>query len=142
MPSPFFEFASPRRGNTGCVTSDALTTPAMIRCKGKFPPAVVEVDLLYVLQACTQKADIEVIAAVFYAVENFRSKLGVVDAALNIALKGSPILHEWSGKGGLYRKISAQSSIRNSLAHYMVIHLGVIKKPPAIYFTPVLTKAK
>jgi hypothetical protein len=64
--------------------------------------ATVESYILFLLQACLVKADIEAVAASFYAVENFRSKLGMVDSALTISLKGAPLLQEWSGKGGLY----------------------------------------
>jgi hypothetical protein len=48
--------------------------------------AVVEGYLLNVLKACAPEANIKIIGATFYAVENFRSKLGMVDAPLNIAL--------------------------------------------------------
>jgi hypothetical protein len=74
----------------------------------------------------------------------------MIDAALAVALKGqSSLLQEWTGikgvkgkpgKQGLFHRVTSASRRRNNLAHYTVVHLGMVKKPPSIYMRESLTK--
>jgi hypothetical protein len=64
--------------------------------------ATVEIWLLYLFHTCIYDSDIYVSSAVYDAVENFRSRLGMIDAALAVALKGqSSLLQEWIGTKGV-----------------------------------------
>jgi len=67
--------------------------------------------------------DGDVPCAVFYSVENFRGKLGLVDAALNTRIRGhgqwaQDIRAEWAKLHNKTRKLSLK---RNHLAHWTVI---------------------
>jgi hypothetical protein len=97
--------------------------------------ASVEISLLYVFQACFEGADIKVAAAGFYAIENFRSKLGTVDAMLTVAINDKPIFNAWSGKGGLHQRLIGANKIRNKLAHFTVMHM-LVGKSPATFLAP------
>jgi len=102
--------------------------------------AVVEMSLLNIYRACLPGSDIVVMAAAFHAVENARSRVGMIDAALSVALKGNPLLAQWSQKGGLFSRVTASARTRNHFAHYMVLHLSAVKKPPSVYLLPPLSK--
>jgi hypothetical protein len=78
----------------------------------------VEDHLYMVLQNCLRPADHTTIAAVFYAIENFRSKLGAVNAAVAIALAGSVHLAAWDK---IATAITRKINRRNALAHHQVL---------------------
>lgn len=64
-----------------------------------------------------------VILATFYAVENFRSKLSMVDAALRARLDNHPLLEKWidtPGKKGLMDQVGKASKWRNKFVHFTV----------------------
>lgn len=61
--------------------------------------------------------------AVFYSVENFRGKLGLVDAALGVYLRlpsggADDLKHQWEKIG---KKVREMSRRRNKIAHYTVL---------------------
>lgn len=101
----------------------------------------IEVELLNTLRMCMPEVDFQTLAGSFYAVDNFRSKLGMVDTALGVVLEGDATLDQWSGKGGLLQRITAASKKRNNLAHWMVLNLSAMKKPPSIYLIPNIFRA-
>ena len=111
--------------------------------------AAVEMSLVTLFNACMHGSDVDVASAVYHAVENFRSRLGMIDAALSVVLNGDDLLKEWAGvlgvadkprKKGLFHKITSASQKRNHLAHYTVMHLTAVKKPPSIYLRETLLK--
>ena len=57
-------------------------------------------------------------AAAFYAVENFRSKLGMVHAVVRLAKLNAAKMAEWEA---LRKRIDNKSRARNELAHYQVL---------------------
>jgi hypothetical protein len=59
------------------------------------------------------------LAAAFFAVENFRSKLGMLNAAATLSLSGNPELANWKS---LTRRIEKLSVKRNHIAHYQILH--------------------
>lgn len=64
-----------------------------------------------------------VILATFYAVDNFRSKLSMVDAALRARLDKHPLLEKWigvTGQKGLCDKVQKASLRRNKFVHFTV----------------------
>ena len=66
----------------------------------------------------------------FFAIENFRSKLRVADAAAQSALRG-PLLLEWNR---LHTKIDSHRQVRNNLAHFAVIVRGELEDEKHVYF--------
>jgi hypothetical protein len=88
----------------------------------------VEYELLGLFELCLQRAEFRLVRASFYAVENFRSKFGMVESALSVALKGGSLLQEWSSKGGLPQRLIAKGKIRNTIAHSTII--GIPKGKP------------
>jgi hypothetical protein len=79
--------------------------------------ANVEYALLFVFQEALGRPNLALISAVFYSIENFRSKIGAVDSVLSIILKDNVLLEQWSGKGGLLNRLQAKVKIRNNMAH-------------------------
>jgi hypothetical protein len=59
--------------------------------------------------------------ATFYAVENFRAKMQMTDTLIRLRVPKGDLLAEWSDKGGFFQRLTAQSKIRNKLAHYTVL---------------------
>jgi hypothetical protein len=77
----------------------------------------VEDHLYMVLQRCLQPADHELVAAAFYAVDAFKTKLAIVDAVATRFFAGSGHLADW---GKLKLAIEKRIRKRNELAHYQV----------------------
>jgi hypothetical protein len=77
--------------------------------------ASVEDHLFMVLQNCLHPADHTVVAATFYAIQNFRSKLTAVDGAVAISLAGSPHLSTW---GKVREAVEKRVRRRNELAQH------------------------
>ena len=100
----------------------------------------IEMELLNILRLCLPHNDFEVVAGTFYAVDNFRSKLAMVDTALKLEMTGDAKWEEWSVKGGFHQRIIAASKKRNNLAHWMILDLHQMKKPPAVYMLPNIFK--
>jgi hypothetical protein len=74
--------------------------------------------------------------AAFYAVENFRSKLNMVDAAVKARLDKHDLLKTWAlGRKGLFEKTRRASKWRNKFVHYTVAS-PVNYKPGAIVLVP------
>jgi hypothetical protein len=78
----------------------------------------VENHLFTVLEMSLKPANHMLSAAAFYAVDNFRAKLGMVDAVVQLALVGSPQLPKWDV---IMRALSKKSKKRNDLAHHQVL---------------------
>jgi hypothetical protein len=66
----------------------------------------------------------------FFAIENFYSKLEVVNAAAQSALR-SPLLGEWDK---LYKKLDSHRQVRNNLAHFAVIVRGELDNEKHVYY--------
>ena len=76
-------------------------------------------DALYmVLHRCLQPADHMLVAAAFYAVDAFRTRLAMADAVVRYRLAGSQHVADWEK---LRRRINRKSRKRNELAHYQVL---------------------
>jgi hypothetical protein len=56
-------------------------------------------------------------AAAFFAVENFRSKLNMVDSVVRLTGVDAAKVHEWEA---LHKRFNRKSRLRNQLAHYEV----------------------
>jgi hypothetical protein len=84
--------------------------------------SAVETGLQSIVQACLRKAEVEVVSAIYYSVDNFRARAPMADAALRLVLKDHPLLPAWNGKGGLHKRLLAKAKTRNALAHGMVRH--------------------
>lgn len=76
--------------------------------------AMVERTLLEVLVACVRAEDIEMVGHGFFSVENFRSKLSLVDAMLRQKVTSKVDLADWKR---LDERIRSASSLRNRLVH-------------------------
>lgn len=98
--------------------------------------AHVEYGLKEVYHACLGGVSFWMCSAVFYAVENFRSKLRMVDTAVRMATPGTKLLEDWQKKGGLYARLNAKNAIRNNLAHFTVITFSNAKVGHRINLRP------
>jgi len=78
----------------------------------------VEDGLYMVLERCLRPADHRAIAAAFYALDAFRSKLAMVDAVVWHCLADSPRLPDWQR---LHKAIDKRTKKRNELAHHQVL---------------------
>lgn len=68
--------------------------------------------------------DYKIAGAAFYAVENFRSKLQMVDSVVRSAVANPDLLADWTGSQttlGLQDRIKTASRVRNNLAHFTVL---------------------
>jgi hypothetical protein len=75
-------------------------------------------DYLYmILHRSLQPADHELIAAGFYAIDAFKTKLAVVDAVVTRFLMGSSYLEDWNV---IQQAIEKRIRKRNELAHHQV----------------------
>jgi hypothetical protein len=71
--------------------------------------ANIEKVLQDIFELCLQKANFQLLAAAFYSIENFRTKIGMIDAMFSVALQNSRKLKKWNGKGGLYSQLNAKA---------------------------------
>lgn len=80
--------------------------------------AHVEISLCFVFRACFDEKQVKTAGNAFFAVENFRSKLALVEAAMASAFPDSPHLATW-------RTLAAQAqrnaALRNRIAHGIVV---------------------
>jgi hypothetical protein len=77
----------------------------------------VEDGLYMVLERCLRPADHQAVAAGFYALDHFRSKLAMTDAVAIYCLAGSTHLEAWQK---LHKAIERRIKKRNELAHHQV----------------------
>jgi hypothetical protein len=77
--------------------------------------AHVEHSLGWVFATCFSDNDFSAAGMVFFAIENFRSKLAAVDHAMRAAHGTTPHYAEWEG---VQDRLRATSAKRNALAHY------------------------
>jgi hypothetical protein len=68
----------------------------------------------------------------FFAVDSFRSKMEMVNAAANVGLMmNEPMLNEWNT---LFKRLDAHRSTRNNLAHFSVVIRGELKSSKHVYY--------
>src|SRR4051794_21699898 len=89
----------------------------------------VEDWLCMILSACMQPGRYQVLPAVFYSVENLRSKLRMVESSLTITFPQGQHLDDWKR---LQNAISSKSKLRNALAHHQVF-VNEARKPGKRY---------
>ncbi len=86
--------------------------------------AYIERALCDVYHAVLDQPNKDISTAAFYAVENFRSKMQMVDAVMRTRFAGSPHLEDWTGtpnEHGLWDRITRASGTWNRLAHHTVV---------------------
>src|SRR6202007_410254 len=79
--------------------------------------AHVEEALWLVLAACFT-ADFPALRTAFFSVENFRSRLQLVDKVFRQTFRDKKNIEAWSD---LHDRLRSTSSARNALAHYRVV---------------------
>lgn len=107
--------------------------------------AEVEKSLQDLFELCLQKANFQLLAAAFYSIDNFRAKIGMIDAIFSVALRNSRSLKKWNGKGELHSRLVAKARIRNTIAHSMMIWVSLNKPGNRAYlrrtlFDPTMPK--
>lgn len=85
----------------------------------------IEANLVHVFQMAVSGDSAPAASAALYSVVNFRAKLEMVTATLNIRLCTSPeLLDEWSK---LKKRLDSASKQRAAIAHYQVQAWGQLK---------------
>jgi hypothetical protein len=80
--------------------------------------AAVEHSLYDVLSACFEDQQSASVGVAFFSVENFRSKLQIVDNVIALRFKDVPHFSDWIE---LHRRIESAAGDRNALAHQWVL---------------------
>jgi hypothetical protein len=80
--------------------------------------AHVEIGLAQVLIACFEGVDAQAAAIAFYSVENFRSKLRVVDNVVSAKLSGVLPFKDWPE---LVKRAESAATGRNTIAHHWLL---------------------
>jgi hypothetical protein len=103
------------------------------RALGKWQ--LVEMQLFRVYARLIRCENAEVASAAFHSIVNFRTRLGMTDAAARVALADSPLLGRWNA---LRNRASKRSRRRNLLAHFVVVY-GLDTAPTSTdFFGPFL----
>jgi hypothetical protein len=93
----------------------------------------VEMQLFRVYARLIRPENAEVASAAFHSVVNFNTRLGMTNAAAQVALVGSVALSVWSP---LHNRAGRRAKRRNELAHFAVVY-GV-NPPTPVEFGPFL----